>query len=76
MSSVVTAAATEAITTAFRCRIAKDPRITSIANIMPAIGALKLAPIPAPAPAATRLRMRSWSKPVYLARDDPIEAPM
>ncbi len=56
--------------------MAKDPRMTSMAKSMPAIGALNEAPMPAPAPAATRLRMRSWSKLVYLASEDPMEAPM
>ena len=54
---VVTEAATDAMTTAFRWRIAKLPRSTSSANSMPAIGALKEAPMPAPAPATTRLRI-------------------
>ncbi len=58
-SRVVTAAATDAMTTALRWRIAKFPRITSMANNIPAIGALNDAPIPAAAPAATSPRMRS-----------------
>jgi len=56
---VVTAAATETMTTALRWRMAKDWRITSIAKSIPAMGALNTAPMPAPAPAATRLR--TWS---------------
>ena len=47
--------------------MAKLPRITSIANSIPAIGALNEAPIAAPAPAATRLLIRSSPRPVCLA---------
>ena len=56
--------------------MAKLPRITSIAKSIPAIGALKEAPIPAPAPAATRLRIWSSPKCVYLASDEPMVAPI
>ena len=71
----MTAAVTEAITTEFKWRIAKLPRMTSMANSIPAIGALKVAPIPAPAPAATKLRTWSSPSPEYRPMDDPIAAP-
>ena len=57
MLRLVTAATTEAITTVDRWRTAKLPKTTSSAKNIPAIGALKVAPIPAAAPAATRLRI-------------------
>jgi hypothetical protein len=51
---VVTAAVIEAMTMADMCLAANEERMTTRAKSMPAIGALKAAPIPAPAPAATR----------------------
>ncbi len=55
--------------------MAKLPRITSIANSIPAMGALNVAPMPAPAPAATRLRTWSSPSPEYRPMEEPMAAP-
>ncbi len=67
---------TDVMTIALRWRTEKERRITSIANSMPAIGALNEAPMPAPAPAATRLLTWSWPNPVYRENDEPMAPPM
>jgi len=53
----VQVAMTEAMMIGLKEKIPNSPRMTSTAKRAPAIGALKVAPIPAPAPAATRVRI-------------------
>ena len=53
---LTTVAATEEITMGVSREGAKSPRMTSAANRVPAMGALKVAAIPAAAPQATRVR--------------------
>ncbi len=72
----MTAAAIEDTTTADMWVTENEPRITSSAKSMPAIGALKEAPIPAAAPAATRLFTRSSPRPSRREIEEPMAPPI
>ena len=76
INSDVMAAATEAMTIADMCFGAKEERITSSAKSIPAIGALKDAPMAAPAPAATSDLTSSSPSLKLLDTHEPTAAPI